>query len=165
MKAVESERKAHKRRGLTAVVALLAAALGASLALAASVPAGVRLAGLAGGELTSAELGRGKSLIVVWASWSPRCRDIVARVNALDARWHGEARVVTVDFQEDPAAIEAFLKGKGLTAPVYLDRDGEFSKSLAVTSLPGLVVVRDGEIRYQGRLPADADASISEALR
>jgi thiol-disulfide isomerase/thioredoxin len=123
-----------------------------------------RLAG-SGGELTSAELGRGKSVIVVWAGWSPRCRDIVERANRLDARWRNEARVVTVNFQEDPSAIEAFLRGKGLVPPVYLDRDGEFSKSLAVTSLPGLVVVRDGEVRYQGRLPADADAAIAEALR
>jgi thiol-disulfide isomerase/thioredoxin len=165
MKALEPERIARGRNGLAGRVALLGAVLGVSLALAASVPSGVRLSGLGGGELTSAELGRGKTLVVVWASWSPRCRDIVDRVNALDARWRGEARVVTVDFQEEPAAIQAFLKGKGLASPVYLDRDGEFSKSLAVTSLPGLVVVRDGEIRYQGRLPADADAAISEALR
>lgn len=156
-------RSARRRSGVPAVAALLALAL-AAIALAAQVPPGVRLGGLGGGELTSADLGRGKTLVVVWASWSPRCRDIVDRANALDARWRGEARVVTVDFQEDPAAVGAFLKGKGLTPPVYLDRDGEFSKALAVTSLPGLVVVRDGEVRYQGRLPADADAAIREAL-
>ena len=149
----------------TGVLAILAAIGGAAMVLAAGLTPGFRLAGLGGGELTSADLAKGKTLIVVWASWSPRCRDIVERVNALDARWKGSARVVTVNFQEDPATIQAFLKGKGLVAPVYLDGDGEFSKALAVTSLPGLVVVRDGDVRYQGRLPADADATIAEALR
>ncbi len=149
----------------TGVLAILAAIGGAAIVLAAGLTPGFRLAGLGGGELTSADLAKGKTLIVVWASWSPRCRDIVERVNALDARWKGGARVVTVNFQEDPATIQAFLKGKGLVAPVYLDGDGEFSKALAVTSLPGLVVVRDGDVRYQGRLPADADATVAEALR
>jgi thiol-disulfide isomerase/thioredoxin len=151
-----------RRATLLAVAAALAAG---AVAFAAGLAPGFRLPGLAGGELTNADLSRGKTLIVVWASWSPRCRDIVERTNALDARWKGEARVVTVDFQEDAATVRAFLKGKGLAAPVYLDGDGEFSKALAVTSLPGLVVVRDGDVRYQGRLPADADAAIAEALR
>jgi hypothetical protein len=73
--------------------------------------------------------------------------------------------VITVDFQEDPAEVEAFLRGKSLGPPVYLDRDGEFAKARAVTSLPGLLVYRDGAVRYQGRLPADASSVIEEALR
>ena len=160
-----NRRPSRRRFGGPLAAAALLAFVGAALAVAAGIPPGVRLAGLGGGELTSGDLAKGKTLVVVWASWSPRCRDIVERANALDARWHGEARVVTVDFQEDPAAIRSFLKGKSLKPPVFLDRDGEFSKALAVTSLPGLVVVRDGEVRYQGRLPADADAAIGEALR
>jgi hypothetical protein len=48
--------------------------------------------------------------------------------------------------------------------PVYLDRDGEFSKAHAVTTLPGLVVFRDGAVRYQGKLPPDADGTVRDAL-
>ncbi len=125
----------------------------------------VRLPGLRGGELTGAELERGATVIVVWASWSPRCRDIVERVNALETSVGGSARVVTVDFQEEPAAVEEFLRGKGLRAPVYLDQDGEFSKSMEVTSLPGLVVYRDGVVRFKGRMPADPAAAVASALR
>lgn len=124
-----------------------------------------RLPGLTGGQLTEADLGSGNWVVVVWASWSPRCRDIVERANALQQRWSGSARVVTVNFQEAPAEIEAFLSGKNLAPPVYLDRDGEFAKERAVTSLPGLLVYRGGAVRYQGRLPADADAVIADALR
>lgn len=132
---------------------------------AASAQGDVRLPGLRGGQLTSADLARGATVVVVWASWSPRCRDLVERANALSARWDGQARVVTIDFQESPEEVERFLAGKSLAAPVYLDRDGEFSKSLEVTTLPGLVVVRDGEVRFQGRLPADVDALLDDLLR
>lgn len=142
----------------------------AALALLLAAPrvapaqADVRLPGLDGGQLTTADLGRGATVIVVWASWSPRCRDIVERTNALATRWGGRARVVTVDFQEDPAAVREFLAGKQLAVPVYLDRDGEFSKAHAVTTLPGLVVFRDGAARYEGKLPADPDATLSGLL-
>jgi thiol-disulfide isomerase/thioredoxin len=130
----------------------------------AAAQSDVRLPGLDGGQLTGADLAHGATVIVVWASWSPRCRDIVEQANALAARWGSRARVVTVDFQEDPAAVRSFLAGKKLTVPVFLDRDGEFSKAHAVTTLPGLVVVRDGAARYQGKLPADPDTTISQAL-
>ena len=73
--------------------------------------------------------------------------------------------MLTIDFQEDAAKVEEFLRGRSLAAPVYLDGDGAASKALAVTSLPGLVVVRDGEIRYQGRLPDDVDALLGDLLR
>jgi thiol-disulfide isomerase/thioredoxin len=165
MAETRSSQRTRTRARRALLVAVAAALAAGAVALAAGLAPSFRLPGLAGGELTSPDLARGKTLIVVWASWSPRCRDIVERANALDARWKGEARVVTVDFQEDAATVRAFLKGKGLAVPVYLDGDGEFSKALAVTSLPGLVVVRDGDVRYQGRLPADADATIAEALR
>ena len=146
----------------------LAAGLALALTLAGALPGpaqrDVRLPGLRGGALTSADLGQGATVLVVWASWSPRCRDIVERVNALAASWGGKARVATVNFQEDPATIEAFLGSRQLSVPVYLDRDGEFSKAHAVTTLPGLVVFRDGAVRYQGKLPPDADGAVRDAL-
>jgi len=124
----------------------------------------VRLPGLRGGQLSDGDLARGATVLVVWASWSPRCRDIVDRANAISSRWGGKARVATVNFQEDPEAIERFLSDKRLAVPVYLDRDGEFSKAHAVTALPGLVVFRDGKAVFAGRLPADADKLLSEHL-
>jgi thiol-disulfide isomerase/thioredoxin len=139
--------------------------LGALAPGAARAQGDVRLPGLRGGQLTSADLARGATVVVVWATWSPRCRDLVERANDLSARWGGQARVVTVDFQESPEEVERFLAGKSLAAPVYLDRDGEFSKSHGVATLPGLLVFRDGEVRYQGKLPADPDAAIRDALR
>jgi thiol-disulfide isomerase/thioredoxin len=148
-----------RRPGVAAVLA------GLLLALPLVAQGNVRLPGLDGGQLTSGDLASGSTIVVVWSTWSPRCRDIVPRVNSLAGQWGGRARVVTVNFQEEPAAVRKFLEGKSLSAPVYLDRDGEFAKAHAVTTLPGLVVFRDGAARYQGKLPADPDAVLNDALR
>jgi len=125
----------------------------------------VNLSCLGGSRLAEAELARGATIVVVWASWSPRSRDIVERVSPLADRWGGRARVLTVNFQEDRAAVERFLAGKNLGAPVCLDPEGAFSRKYNVATLPGLLVVKDGQVAYRGKLPPDADAVISAALR
>jgi thiol-disulfide isomerase/thioredoxin len=144
------------------VVALVAVAVSAG---AWADETGLPLQGLGGGELRRGDLEQGSTIVVVWASWSPKCRDIAARVNALSQRWSARARVVTVDFQEDRAAVEAFVAQSGLQGPVYLDRDGTFAKRNAVTTLPGLLVYSGGRVAYNGRLPDDADRLLEEILR
>jgi thiol-disulfide isomerase/thioredoxin len=143
--------------------------LGLTAVLAPSAPLGAAqggaLPGLHGGQLSAADLAQGTQIVVVWASWSPRCRDISPRVNQLAQKFSGQARVITVDFQEEAPAVEEFLRQNPLEAPVYLDRDGEFSKGHAITALPGLIVVRKGEVLFQGRLAAEAEAQIRELLR
>lgn len=139
--------------------------------LALSLPATLgaqgpfRLPGLDGGELTEASLSQGAVIVVVWAGWSPRCRDIVSKVNELSRSWNGQARVVTINFQESAADARSFLAGQRLSAQVYMDEDGAFSKQNAVTTLPSLLVFRDGRNRYRGRLPDDPSQVITQALR
>jgi thiol-disulfide isomerase/thioredoxin len=132
---------------------------------AASVQAQeVRLQGLQGERLGDSDLAQGTTIVVFWTSWSPHSRDIVARVNPLAQRWGGRARVVTVNFQEDRQTVEGFLSGKGLGSPVFLDTDGAFSRKYAVATLPGLLIIRDGQVVYKGRLPDDPDRVIADFL-
>lgn len=147
----------------------LAIALALALGLAAltAIPSsaqGVRLSGLGGEELREGDLAGGATIVVVWASWSPRGRDIVDRVNALSSRWGGRARVVTVNFQEDRATVESFLSGQRMAVPVFLDTDGAFSKKYSVTTLPGLLVFKDGDAAYRGKLPDDPNSVIVPIL-
>lgn len=125
----------------------------------------VTLSCLGGERLSEADLARGATIVVVWASWSPRSRDIVQRVNPIAARWSGSARVVTVNFQEERQAVEGFLAGKGLGVPVCMDPDGVFSRKYNVATLPGLLVIKDGQVAYRGKLPDDADRMIADLLR
>ena len=43
------------------------------------------LEGLNGETLSDVEVREGSTVIVVWASWSPRCQDIVPRVQSLQS--------------------------------------------------------------------------------
>ncbi len=140
----------------------------ASFALAAVTGAaaqGWRLSGINGESLTDAEVGQGATVVVVWASWSPKSRDIVDRVNQIEGRWAGKVRVVTVSFQEDRAAVSGFVAGKGLRAPVFLDTDGAFSRKFSIATLPGLLVIKDGQVAYRGKLPEDPNAVIADLIR
>jgi thiol-disulfide isomerase/thioredoxin len=125
----------------------------------------LRLRGLSGGELSESELAQRDTVIVIWASWSPRCRDIAARVNRLEKQWGERARIMTVNFQEEEGDVRAFLNATPLDVAVYLDERGEFAKKHSITYLPGLLVYRQGTLRYKGRYPEDIDSVLSETLR
>ncbi|HEX4965890.1 MAG TPA: TlpA disulfide reductase family protein [Thermoanaerobaculia bacterium] len=120
---------------------------------------------LGGEKLSEGDLSRGTTIVVVWASWSPRSRDVVQRINPLVTRWKGSARVMAVNFEEERHAVEVFLAGKGLAAPVCLDSEGLFSRKYNVATLPGLLVVKDGQVAYRGKLPDDPDRVIADLLK
>ena len=124
----------------------------------------VNLSCQGGARFAEADLARGATIVVVWASWSQRSRDIVERVKPLADRWGGRARVLTVNFQEDRAAVERVLSGKDLGAPVCLDPEGAFSRKYNVATLPGLVVFKDGQVVHRGKLSEDADQIIADLL-
>ena len=146
------------------VVAVLLVSVGAGLPSAYAQQGSFRLQGLKGGELRPADLNQGVVIMVVFASWSPRSRNIVPQVDAIVDRWGGQARVVMVSFQEDAATVEGFLSGKKPKATVYLDQDGDFSKSYAVTHLPSLLILKDGATGFSGKLPRDPDSIISQTI-
>ena len=125
----------------------------------------IQLQGLRGERLGSTELAQGTTILVFWTSWSPHSRDIVARVNPLAEHWGARARVITVNFMEERTAVDGFLSGKGFNVPVFLDPDGAFARKHAVATLPGLLIIRDGQTVYKGRLPDDPDRVIADSLR
>jgi thiol-disulfide isomerase/thioredoxin len=152
------------RYGSRLGLALVLLAMGALVRLASAQEV-VTLSCLGGERLSETDLARGATIVVVWASWSPRSRDIVQRVGPIVSRWSGSARVVTVNFQEERQAVDGFLAGKGFGAPVCMDPEGVFSRKYNVATLPGLLVIKDGQVAYRGKLPDDADRVIADLLR
>jgi len=159
MTRIWNPERGHRIAAVGLVLLLLAIPLSRAAAQGEIV-----LPGLTEGELKEADLQQGVVIVVVWASWSPRCRDIVPRLNEVADRWGGEARVVSVVFQEEAAAVKSFLVGKNLAVPVFLDETGAFSRKHAVTTLPGLLIFRDGQRAFRGRLPADPHSLIGQTL-
>lgn len=123
------------------------------------------LKGLSRGSLSDTDLEKGTTILVFYAGWSPRCRNVVPRVNAIQDRWGDSDRVALVNFQESEKDVREFLKDQKSGVAIYLDKDGEFSKRYAVTQLPYLLVIRDGKVLTQGRLPEDANKAIASALK
>jgi len=124
----------------------------------------ISLSCLGGERLSEGDMSRGVNIVVVWASWSPRSRDIVQRVSPIVSRWKGSARVSTVNFQEERQTVESFLAGKSFGAPVCLDPDGLFAHKYNVANLPGLLVVKNGQVLFHAKLPDDPDRAIAELL-
>lgn len=143
---------------------LSALVLSAALLLATVPARAASLEGLRSGRLDESELAQGTTILVVWASWSPKCRDIAARLNALERKWGGRARVVSINYQEKKADVEKYVQQSGLAVPVFLDSDAEFSRKNSITTLPGLLVMRDGKPAYRGRFPDDPDKLLGEVL-
>jgi thiol-disulfide isomerase/thioredoxin len=150
------------RAARIAIVGCLAGLLAAG---PVAVAQDIHMVSMGGERLNDADLAKGVTIVVVWATWSPRSRDIVERVKPLAGRWGARGRFVTVDFEEERPAIEAFLAGRSMAAPVFLDTDGAFSKKYAIATLPGLLVVKEGKVVYRGKLPDDPDRLISDLLR
>ncbi len=159
-----SPRPSTLRSLLPILSLLLGTLLFVAVTAASAAGQGLRLHGLKGEQLGESDLAQGTSIVVIWASWSPRSRDIVERVNPIAQRWGGRARVMTVNFQEDAPAVQGFLAGKSLAVPVFLDSDGAFSKKYAIATLPGLLIVKDGQVVYRGKLPDDPERTIVEFL-
>ena len=66
--------------------------------------------------------------------------------------------MLAIDIQEEPAKVEAWVRAKGVTPPVLLDRDGAVARAYRVNATPTAVLVgRDGRLiaRAVGRRPWD----------
>ena len=124
---------------------------------------GYQLEGLNGDRLAADQVESGTWIVVVWASWSPRARDIGSRIDALHEQFGGSARVVGVHFQESVAEVRSSLRALP-AAPIYVDSGGDFSRRYQLTDLPALLVVRGGEVVHRGRLRANAAAVIQPLL-
>ena len=86
------------------------------------------------------------------------------RIDRLAETWSEEARVASVVFQEDRETVRAAVARQGPRGPVYLDLTGVFSKQHAVSTLPMLLIFRDGERLFRGKLAANPDAVIGRVL-
>ncbi|HEV3459053.1 MAG TPA: hypothetical protein VHG32_21075 [Thermoanaerobaculia bacterium] len=156
---------AAMRAGLGVLVGLVALVGLVGVGAPAAIAQEVHMVSMTGEGLGDADLLKGITIAVVWATWSPRSRDIVERVQPLAGRWSSRARFVTVDFEEERPVVAAFLASRSMAAPVFLDADGAFSKKYAIATLPGLLVLKDGKVVYHGKLPDDPDKLIADALR
>ena len=161
---------------------LLAAALGAALALSCAAAELKPWTGGATPDLTLADLAgkehrladyRGRVVLVnFWATWCEPCREEMPSIDRLRSSLKGKPfEVLAVNMAEPLSRIEKFAATVPVGFPLLRDRDGTTSKAWKAKLLPASYLIgRDGRIRYvvYGELDWSSDtvrARVAELLK
>jgi thiol-disulfide isomerase/thioredoxin len=85
-----------------------------------------------------------------WASWCPPCVEEIPSLNHLRQLMAGQPfELISVNYAEEPARVQNFLKQVKVDFPVLLDHDGRFSAQWKVLVFPStFVIAPDGRIVY-----------------
>ena len=144
-------------------VRLMRLALGAAVALAASVPAlavapasiapDFTLRTLNGPNLRLQEQ-RGRVVMInFWATWCGPCRQEMPHLNSLYQKYKASGFVLLGVNVDDDTRNAAVVAAKlGVTFPVLLDTDKQVSRRYDLATMPSTVLIdRDGKVRYVHR--------------
>ena len=90
------------------------------------------------------------TLVNFWASWCPPCVEEIPSMNRLAARYQPtDFRIVSINFQESPQSIRAFMARVDVEFPVLIDADGAVSRAWRVLAFPSSFIVdRHGRVRW-----------------
>lgn len=105
-----------------------------------------------GGEPVTLSEMRGQVVIInLWATWCPPCKAEMPAIENVYRAYQDQGLVVlavNMTAQDSEADASAFVREKGLTFPILLDRQGEASARYSLRGLPSTYFVdRQGIIR------------------
>jgi cytochrome c biogenesis protein CcmG, thiol:disulfide interchange protein DsbE len=104
------------------------------------------------GERYSLESDRGQVVLLdVWATWCEPCKDALPLYEQLQRQYAKDGlRVYTVNIDEDPSQIQAFLDETKISLPILHDSDAAFAEqTLGVKLMPtSFLLDRKGFIRH-----------------
>ncbi|MBE0509184.1 MAG: TlpA family protein disulfide reductase [Gammaproteobacteria bacterium] len=106
-------------------------------------------------------------LLNFWASWCPPCVEEIPSMNRM-AETLGEGfAIVSVNFQEDAAHIQDFMRQVQVDFPVLMDSDGRVSAEWKVFAFPSSFILdRQGRLRYSVNSAIDwEEPEVLDAVR
>jgi thiol-disulfide isomerase/thioredoxin len=103
---------------------------------------------LSGKTWTIADLKGKRTLINIWATWCGPCREELPSVQKLyeQVKDLKDVQVVTIDVDEDPGLLDAFVKAQHYTFPILL------AKSLVDDLAPEMAIPRNWIVNGEGTL-------------
>ncbi len=97
-------------------------------------------------------LGKTPVLLVFWATWCPHCVDSVPVLNRIRAAQGDRGlRILAINYEESPKAVNAFMRSNMVGYRVLLDADGRVAESYGVVGIPTYILVDgSGAVVYRG---------------
>lgn len=143
--------------------------LAATLALGQNIPGNIALKRLDGSEtLVKEALGDGVVIVSFWATWCKPCQSELDALLDIEEQWKEKVRVVAIstDDSRATAKVRSLVKGKRWPYDVLLDSNRTLFKALNLTSIPFVLVVKNGETVYShtGYTPGNERILVQKAL-
>ncbi|MFD2543455.1 TlpA family protein disulfide reductase [Lacinutrix gracilariae] len=98
-----------------------------------------------------------------WATWCVPCVNELDTISEVYDEWQEETQVeiiaVSTDDSRTQKRVKPMINGKGWEYTILLDKNQEFKRALNISTLPHIVVVKNGEIvyRHSGYSPGAED--------
>ena len=98
-----------------------------------------------------------------WATWCVPCVNELDTISDVYEEWQDETQVeiiaISTDDSRTKKRVKPMVNGKGWEYTILLDENQELKRSLNISTLPHVVVVKNGEIvyRHSGYTPGAED--------
>ena len=125
----------------------------------------ITLKSLDGKSVTTQEISNSENLKVLsfWATWCVPCINELDAISEVYEEWQDETNVEIIAISTDDSRtrqrVKPLVNGKGWEYQILIDENQDLKRALNITTLPHVVIVKNGEIvyRHSGYTPGGED--------
>ncbi len=108
-------------------------------------------------------------VISFWATWCKPCQSELDALAEIEDQWADRIRVVaiSIDDARSAARVKSTVKAKMWPYEVYTDQNSELIKAMNISSVPYVMIVKDGKTEYShsGYTPGSERVLVEKALK
>ena len=125
----------------------------------------IDLTNLEGKKINFQEAATSDNVVIVslWATWCVPCLKELDAISEVWDDWQDETNVellaISVDDSRTVKRVKPLINGKGWDYQVLIDENQDLKRALNITTLPHVVIIKNGEIvyRHSGYTPGGED--------